>query len=176
MSGASAKGDKGQTLTISKAALSDGDTVTVSGTGYDTAKGVYVALCRDLGPGRNPTPCGGGADTAGQSGGSQWISSNPPPYGRDLAVKYGDGGTFTVKLSVKAKISDTVDCAKVKCAIVTRADHTRSADRSQDVRVPVEFGGGSSKTALIAGGAAVTLVLLVALAFVLVRRRGAASE
>lgn len=140
--GASARGQGGQTLTVSQADLRTGDEVTVTGAGFDPDKGIYVALCRDNGPGKVPTPCGGGADTSGETGGSQWISSNPPPYGRDLTVEYGTGGTFKVTLSVKQKIADGVDCAKVKCAIVSRADHTRQSDRTLDVAVPVTFGGG----------------------------------
>lgn len=174
----SAKGAGGQTLTVSETDLKDGDTVTVTGSGYDPAKGVYVAFCKDLGAGQAPSPCGGGADTSGAGGGSQWISSNPPPYGKDLAVKYGDGGTFTVKLSVKAKISDAVDCAKDPCAIVTKADHTRLADRSQDVRVPVTFGSDGSDSLMTVLGAGVGAALVVAVAggvFVLRRRKKAAA-
>ncbi|MDQ1711063.1 MAG: hypothetical protein QOE45_513 [Frankiaceae bacterium] len=115
-----------------------GDTVVVSGSGFDVTKGVYVAFCVDRGPGVRPTPCGGGADTTGASGGSQWVSSDPPPYGRGLAVPYGPGGTFTVRLAVSAKIG-TYDCRDVRCAVVTRADHTRTEDRTQDARVPVTF-------------------------------------
>jgi hypothetical protein len=118
-----------------------GDTITVSGSGYDVAKGIYVAVCVDNGPGRTPTPCLGGADTQGGNGGSKWISSNPPSYGEGLTTPYGPGGTFTVTLSVVAVDPVTgTDCTKVKCAAVTRADHTRTSDRSQDARVPLTFG------------------------------------
>ena len=66
--GASAKGAQGQTLTVSSASLSDGDTITVTGSGFDDTKGIYVALCRDPGPGRQATPSSGGADTEGTGG------------------------------------------------------------------------------------------------------------
>ncbi|WP_162467259.1 hypothetical protein [Streptomyces cavernae] len=36
---------------------------------------------------------------------------------------------------------DGPDCTQVDCAVVTRVDHRGSGDRSQDVRVPVTFGG-----------------------------------
>jgi hypothetical protein len=118
-----------------------GDTITVSGSGYDVTKGIYVAVCVDNGPGQTPTPCLGGADTRGGSGGSKWISSNPPSYGKGLATPYGPGGTFTVALSVVAVDPVTgTDCTRVRCAAVTRADHTRTSDRSQDARVPLTFG------------------------------------
>lgn len=175
--GASATGAGGQTLTVSKAAdvSPDGETLTVTGRGYDPGKGVYVAFCRDNGPDEAPSPCGGGADTTGSTGGSHWVSSNPPPYGKDLATPYGAGGSFKVTIRVSAKLSDTVDCKKVRCVVATRADHTRSADRSQDVRVPVSFGGdGGVPMALAAGGAAAVAVAVAGA--LLVRRSRVAGR
>jgi len=32
-----------------------------------------------------------------------------------------------------------LDCRKISCAIYVRADHTRSDDRSFDLKVPVKF-------------------------------------
>ena len=122
--GASATGRSGQTLTVSRVdgLPTTGATLRVTGRGYDTGKGIYVALCADNGPGRLPSPCGGGADTSGKTGASQWISSNPPPYGKGLAVPYGPGGTFDVTIRVGAKLSASQDCTKIRCAVVTRAD------------------------------------------------------
>ncbi len=118
-----------------------GDTITVTGNGFDVNKGIYVAVCVDNGPGQVPTPCLGGVDTSGGSGGSAWISSNPPSYGTGLAVPYGPGGSFSVTLPVTAVDPVTgTDCRVVVCAAVTRSDHTRTADRSQDTRVPLSFG------------------------------------
>jgi hypothetical protein len=118
-----------------------GETITVSGSGFDVTKGIYVAVCVDNGPGQMPTPCLGGADTSGGSGGSVWVSSNPPSYGAGLTTPYGPGGSFTVTLSVVARDPVTgTDCTQVACAVVTRADHTRTADRSQDTRVRLTFG------------------------------------
>ena len=79
-----------------------------------------------------------------------WVSSHPPSYAGDLASPYGPGGTFSVTISVGPMIG-TVDCRQVQCAILTRNDHTRSGDRSQDVVVPVRFAGGA---ATLAQGAA----------------------
>lgn len=145
--GASASGPEGQKLTVSKTAGLDpaGETVTVSGTGYNTEKGIYVAFCVDNGAGRTPTPCVGGVDMSGESGASVWVSSNPPSYGEGLAKPYGGSGhegTFSVQVKVRAKDANT-DCTKsgVTCAVITRNDHTRGGDQSQTVRVPVTFGG-----------------------------------
>lgn len=122
-----------------------GEKVTVTGSGYNEAKGIYVAVCVDNGPGKQPTPCLGGVDMSGKNGNSVWVSSNPPPYGKDLAKPYGPGGTFSVELTVTAK-DEYTDCAVLKCAIVSRADHTLGADRSQDVVLPITFGGNGNPT------------------------------
>ncbi|GAA1440782.1 LPXTG cell wall anchor domain-containing protein [Nocardiopsis tropica] len=126
-----------------------GETVTVTGTGYDTSKGVYVALCdtSSAGPAQAPGPCIGGVDMDGSGGSSVWVSSNPPPYGEGLATPYTGSGTdggFSVRLEVRAGDENT-DCTAsgTECAVVTRNDHTRSSDRGQDVFVPVSFGPGS---------------------------------
>lgn len=134
------RGPGGQRLTVNKSTGLNraGEMVTVSGSGYDVNKGIYVAFCVDNGAGAVPTPCGGGADTSGSSGASQWISSNPPSYGEGLAIPYGSGGSFRVQIKVSPKIGD-VDCTTRRCAVISRNDHTRSSDRSQDVRIPVTF-------------------------------------
>lgn len=118
--------------------LVDGQLVSVSGRGYDEAKGIYVAFCVVPAAGAVPSPCGGGVTTEGSTGASYWISSNPPPYGEGLAIPYGPGGSFGVELRVTPTIAG-VDCRRRPCAIVTRNDHTRGSDRSQDVFVPVAF-------------------------------------
>ncbi|GGW80737.1 hypothetical protein [Streptomyces lomondensis] len=148
--GGSATGPEGQKLTVSQSSGLNpaGETVTVTGSGYNTEKGIYVAFCVDNGPGRTPTPCVGGVDMSGESGASAWISSDPPSYGEGLAKPYGGSGhdgTFSVRLKVRAKDANT-DCTKagVRCAVITRNDHTRGGDQSQTVRVPVTFGGGSA--------------------------------
>ncbi|WP_416900988.1 hypothetical protein [Micromonospora echinospora] len=140
-------GPNGQRLTVSRTAdlPRGGATVTVSGSGYDSTKGIYVAFCVDNGSGAAPSPCGGGVDMGGTSGLSHWISSNPPSYGEGLAVPYGSGGTFRVQLRVSPKVGD-VDCAVRRCVVSTRNDHTRGSDRSQDVRVPVTFAGAAAPT------------------------------
>ncbi|MGW0943382.1 hypothetical protein ACWD4O_12655 [Streptomyces sp. NPDC002623] len=151
--GGSATGPEGQKLTVSKSSglAAAGETVTVTGSGYNTEKGIYVAFCVDNGAGKTPTPCVGGVDMSGESGASVWISSNPPSYGEGLAKPYGGSahkGTFSVTLKVRAKDANT-DCtaAGVTCAVITRNDHTRGGDQTQTVRIPVTFGAASSSTA-----------------------------
>jgi hypothetical protein len=141
-----------------------GATVTVTGHGYDTFKGIYVAFCKEPKANRTPTPCGGGATTEGSTGASQWISSDPPPYGRGLTMPYGEDGSFTTTLHVEAKLAKQVDCRDVQCVVVTRNDHTRSTDRSQDLFVPVTFAGsrlgaGSGSGGSSGGGAAIPIAI-----------------
>ena len=115
-----------------------GASLRVIGKGYDPTVGIYVALCVTPAKGQQPSPCGGGVNTSGASPASAWVSSNPPPYGRTLAVPYAPGGRFDVHISVSAQIG-TTDCRIVSCSIVTRADHARSGDRRFDVVLPVTF-------------------------------------
>ncbi|MEU9338489.1 hypothetical protein AB0D49_35965 [Streptomyces sp. NPDC048290] len=147
--GGSATGPEGQRLTVSKTSglVEAGETVTVTGSGYNTEKGIYIALCVDNGPGKTPTPCVGGVDMSGESGASVWISSDPPSYGEGLAQPYegsGHDGSFSARLKVRAKDANT-DCTAsgVTCAVITRNDHTRGGDQTQTVRVPVTFGGAT---------------------------------
>ncbi|MEE6288646.1 hypothetical protein V2J52_13375 [Georgenia sp. MJ173] len=150
---AAASGPDGQSVTVSQSTGLDpaGQSVTVSGSGFDTSKGIYVALCVDNGPGSAPSPCVGGVDMEGAGGSSAWISSNPPSYGEGLAVPFtesGGRGSFSASLSVAAS-DPFVDCldpaqAPNGCVIGTRADHTRAGDRSADVRIPVTFATGGA--------------------------------
>ena len=136
----SAKGSKGQTLAVSPTTglSSLGQTVTVRGRGFSELVGIYVGLCVMPRAGAKPTPCGGGVDQDGSSQASAWISSNPPPYGANLAIPYKRGGKFSVRIKVSPRIG-AYDCRVLRCAVVARADHTRSNDRSWDVAVPVTF-------------------------------------
>ncbi|MBL6276544.1 hypothetical protein JMF97_10250 [Micromonospora fiedleri] len=142
------KGPNGQRLSVSKTSgiPLGGTTVTVTGSGYDIAKGIYVAYCVDNGAGVAPSPCGGGVDTTGSTGASHWISSNPPSYAEGLTLPYGAGGSFTVQVKITSKIGD-VDCTTRRCVVASRNDHTRASDRSQDVKVPVSFATAASPSA-----------------------------
>ncbi|MCL6288212.1 hypothetical protein [Streptomyces sp. 43Y-GA-1] len=137
-----ATGPQGQTLTVSATTGLDpaGQKVRVSGEGYGLTTGIYVALCKDNGDNRVPSPCLGGADMSGGSQTSQWIVPPGDPYEGDLAQAFGPGGTFDVEIEVTAK-GDGLDCAEVSCSVVTRADHRAAGDRTQDVRIPVAFAG-----------------------------------
>jgi len=135
---ASAAPAKGPSLKVSASTnLKAGQVVTVSGSGFDVNKGVYVAFCVAPKPGLAPTPCGGapGGETASSA---VWVASNPPPYGKGMTTPFKKGGSFKVPVAVSTSIGE-FDCTVVQCGIAARADHRRSSDRSQDVFVPVSF-------------------------------------
>ncbi len=115
----------------------NGTSVTVRGSGYDISKGVYVIVCTQAAPGPQST-CVGGVNIDGSSSSSVWISSNPPNYGIGLTTEFQPDGSFSVALLVVAKSGD-LDCTAVKCGVVTRSDHLRYTDRTQDVFVPITF-------------------------------------
>jgi len=125
-------------VTPTRRLASTGARILVKGRGFDRSVGIYVALCVTPKRGEMPSPCGGGVNMTANDPASAWISSNPPPYGKDLAIPYRPGGRFSVRLTVSPSIGD-VDCRQVSCSIVTRADHTRLGERRFDVAVPVTF-------------------------------------
>ncbi|MEI6217149.1 MAG: hypothetical protein WCP64_07780 [Actinomycetes bacterium] len=136
---ATVTGTHGEKLSVSKsAAIKSGDKIVITGSRFDETVGIYVAICKVVPKGKLPTPCGGGADKSGATGASQWISSNPPSYGIGLAIPYLPGGRFSVALKISPMIGK-LDCRKIKCAIYTRADHTRGDDRSYDLSLPLQF-------------------------------------
>jgi len=112
--------------------------IVIRGRKFDPRVGVYVGLCVEPDKGEKPTPCGGGVNLQGSSDASAWISSNPPPYARNLVTPFKKKGRFKVAITISSKIGD-IDCRRVQCAIAVRADHIRSRDRSHDVIVPVDF-------------------------------------
>lgn len=133
-----AQGASGQTISISDNQVSGKKIITVTGKGFDETVGIYLAYCKIPKPGMAPTPCGGGKNLAGLGQASHWISSNPPPYGAQLAISFLPGGRFSEKVSVAEKIGK-VDCRKVQCGITVRADHLREGDRSHDLFIPITF-------------------------------------
>lgn len=132
-------GPHGEILTASQiTGIKTGQTVTVTGSHFDKTVGIYVELCQVVPGGTLPTVCGGGVNMSGGGAASFWISSNPPAYGRNLAIPFKSGGSFSVRLKVQPKIGK-IDCRMVACAIYVRADHTRTQDRTHDLKIPVTF-------------------------------------
>jgi hypothetical protein len=131
-------GPTGQTLTVSATEVRNGQVLAVAGNKYSKTIGIYLAFCVVNAKGVMPGPCGGGVNTSGTASGSIWISSNPPAYGKSIAKPFSKSGGFKQSLTIPRYIG-SIDCAVVKCAVVTRADHTKSSNRKADVIVPVKF-------------------------------------
>lgn len=138
--------------TVDTSALVPGDRFVVSGTGFDPARGIYVAICAiPDDPTTKPGPCLGGVPSQeaeeSQEGAIQFAPSNW--INDDWAWKlFGarsyddrDSGTFTAYLEVPATSDENVDCREVACAVYTRNDHTASNDRVQDLYLPLGFAG-----------------------------------
>ncbi|GAA2312117.1 hypothetical protein OKJ48_05560 [Streptomyces kunmingensis] len=128
-------------LTAPGSAATTGANITVGGSGYNTARGIYVGLCAiDGDQGANkPTPCLGGQDESGTTGASYWIS-NQGGGTVPNSTTFGANGSFSVTIHVKADLGGGNVCGStVECAVVTRADHTASANRAYDVHAPIDF-------------------------------------
>ncbi|MBX3312135.1 MAG: hypothetical protein KF916_04485 [Microbacteriaceae bacterium] len=152
----SAKGDDGRvrTLMVSTesgsspdlSVLKSGDRLVVSGSGYNGNIGIYVSICKIPAPGEKPTPCLGGIGGEGESSGeadwsaSTWVN-NDWAWQMFGARSWDDSatGTFTAYLLVSDPEDGALNCSVDECAIFTRADHTASADRIQDLYLPVNF-------------------------------------
>ncbi|HYI61242.1 MAG TPA: DUF4214 domain-containing protein [Acidimicrobiales bacterium] len=155
-------GSAGQTLTVSDVDALDpnGATVTVTGTGFDaeagfdvSTMGLYLSVCVDKGAGQ-ATPCIGGIDQTGGTTGTRWITNNP--IGDADVVPISATGSFSTTLRV-ASWDENTDCLDLAeeawaCKIVTRVDHRGSGNRSQDVRVPIDFAAGPRLLLTPAGG------------------------
>lgn len=131
-----AKGIHGESISVPTKSFKSGALVSVVGTHFDESVGIYLAYCVLPAKGATPTPCGGGVNKTGIGDASFWISSNPPPYGKGLAIPFKVGGRFTEKLLISRFIGKN-DCKKIKCAITVRADHLMAQDRSYDLFIPV---------------------------------------
>ncbi len=128
-------------------ALRPGEELIVRGSDYDPAIGIYVAICAIPSvPGEKPAPCLGGIPegamegeaSAAEASSSFWVTDDWA-WRAFANAGYGEGGSFEVVLLVPDPAQDGLDCAKSVCAITTRADHTASSDRVQDMQLPVAF-------------------------------------
>lgn len=155
-----ATGDDGRTRTLSVAAedgatvdlaaVTPGERVVVTGSGFDGARGIYVAICAIPDePTIKPGPCIGGVPEQEQTeaavGTVQWAPSNWinddwawKLFGARSYDSVADG-TFTAYLEIGEPVMGEVDCREVACGIYTRNDHTALADRVQDIYLPVAF-------------------------------------
>lgn len=159
VSEASAVGSDGRTRELSVmteqgkpadlAALTPGEVLVIDGDGFDAGIGIYVAICAvPANPDEKPSPCLGGVPSGAKDGAaagatalsSVWITDDWA--WRAFATQgYDDAerGSFSTRITVPDPSGDSLDCRVKQCAIATRADHTASSDRVQDMLLPVKF-------------------------------------
>lgn len=130
------------------AAVQPGESLSISGSGFDAAIGIYVAVCAiPSDPTVKPGPCLGGIPEGATEGTadtdqltSVWITDDWA--WRAFATQgYQDAatGSFTTTLTVPDPVTEGLDCTVTRCAITTRADHTALQDRVQDMFIPIAF-------------------------------------
>jgi len=131
-------------------AVTPGDRLVVTGDGFDSTRGIYVAICQvpvtaDVRPG----PCLGGVpslDSEGSGvqsvewGPSNWI--NQEWAWRLFGARSFDDaerGAFRAFILVPPPSEAGLDCREVQCGLFTRNDHTAIDNRMQDLYIPVRF-------------------------------------
>mgnify|MGYP001267567346 CR=1 FL=1 len=119
-------------LTVTPATELDpsGQTVTVTGSGYNPAQPFYLFICRDV-----PVSEVTFTFAAGCTAGSKQVTPTPTTA---TMVKLESDGTFTTTLDVAANAAFTSGTA-----IYTAANHTAMNDRTQDARRPIAFTGAA---------------------------------
>ncbi len=134
---------------VDLASVTPGESLEVSGTGFDAGIGIYLAVCAiPEAPDEKPGPCLGGIPEGAQSGdaaaatelSSAWIT-NDWAWRSFATHQYTDvaDGTFDVVLTLPEPTMEGLDCTVTRCGITTRADHTAGSDRVQDIFLPVAF-------------------------------------
>lgn len=116
------------TVTPSTGLDPEGDTVTVSGTGYNPNQPIYVAICTDI-PVEDLTFA---FIAAGCTTGAKQVTLNPTT---PTQVPFNEDGSFETTFDVAPKEGST--------AIYTLANHTAQNDRSQDAKVTLTFAAGN---------------------------------
>lgn len=155
-----ATGDDGRerTITVTQedggepelGSIREGDRLVVTGSGFDSQRGIYVAICQV--PNRvdvRPGPCLGGVpDLASDGSGAEAIEWAPSNWINQQwawrlfgARSYDDTrqGTFRAFILVPPASEEGLNCLEAQCGVFTRNDHTAIDNRMQDLYLPVRF-------------------------------------
>lgn len=152
-----AHGDDGRTRSLSVVGadgevdtgnITEGERLTVRGSGYDASIGIYVSFCEVPEAGERPGPCLGGIPDGAMDGDaaaanelqSAWVSNNWAwrNFATHRFLNEAEG-TFEVTVHVPPPTTDVLDCTAAQCALFTRADHTAGDDRVQDLYIPIRY-------------------------------------
>jgi hypothetical protein len=114
------------TLTLSKSVGLDaaGETVTVTGVGFNPNQPIYLTTCTDVALEQVSFTF----ISAGCTVGAKQVTANPTT---PTQVKFNADGSFQTEFTVSPKAGST--------AVYTIANHTAMSDRSQDAKVTVTF-------------------------------------
>ena len=113
-------------------------TIAVQGKGFDTATGLYVAVCADSsGAPVKLTNCVGGAipDANTTTGWAHITTDGNGPGG--VKAAWGPDGSFSVTLALPDVAQGDVNCVTSKCSLYTASDDAKV--RTEDNAVPVTF-------------------------------------
>jgi len=114
-----------------------GETITVTGSGFDSSRGIYLMFCEQVGTSGTPGGRPGGDSC---SGAQAWITApgaGVPPTG---TTPWTGEGTFELDVAVSATFG-AVDCRAegTTCGFVTRNDHREPGAYDQDTFTPIAF-------------------------------------
>ena len=147
VAGPTSQAQGARTLAVSESSglPASGASITVTGTGYDPAVDVYLAICRaDIQPADDLTYCIGGViPTENTSAAWALVTSNSA--GKKNTTPFGDGGSFKVDLKVDAAVGSSVDCVTEGCVLISRSAGV-AASRAADVTIPLKFAAPATST------------------------------
>ncbi len=119
-----------------------GATLHVTGKGFNSQAGLYVAICHLNGSARPDvqTDCVGSPIPANTSKSWAHIDGSGTAVPGQASIPWQPGGSFAVDLALPASnsASDALDCSKVVCAVITTPDVAQD-DPSQDLSVPITY-------------------------------------
>jgi hypothetical protein len=134
-------------LESSSTTVSPSGSIAIAGDGYNTGQGIILAFCVipvDVEVGDPSTyntrsgPCLPGQENLDGSARRITNDATGTPY---ITIPYGPNGSFLTSLdNLRPVITNGIVCdVNVRCAIVTRTDHTATQNRLYDQYIPVHF-------------------------------------
>ena len=127
-------------------AIVPGQQLRVIGSGFNSGIGIYVSFCEiPEEPDQKPGPCLGEVPASEELAeaadheelASRWITNNWA--WKSFATDSFDGDGFDVPIVVPEPVGNGADCLTNLCGVSTRADHTFSKDRVQDLYIPLRW-------------------------------------
>ncbi|HWJ61282.1 MAG TPA: neocarzinostatin apoprotein domain-containing protein [Acidimicrobiales bacterium] len=114
-----------------------GETITVDGTGFDSARGIYAQFCKQVGTSGTSAGRASGPDCAPTQ---FWITGPGAGVPAQGTTAWTGTGTFQISFPVASTFKE-IDCRAtgVVCGIQTRNDHREPGVYDQDSFTPIAF-------------------------------------